>query len=378
MGFLEKGIERAHASLDAFSERLRSFRILSLSILMLNPVSIGREPALAGGPPMPDPPSHSLILNRPLPDLQVMFPQHLELPSFAPASLSQSDFSPNLRSYVTHRVQYRMGKHNADVRAVFLPVGGIDEMTVLFSDGVTRNELKRLVADHSFTFLTNGTFFGGGMTLGDAVGVSAKDPSTRVVRPFSTGKKALDSRIHNRFFFAIDHEGNPSIERNNDEVHEKLSSFRTFLGGLAAINLENPTVSGAIARNDRNAFIHYFNVTNGTFNGTGAYQGLNGSSRISRTGIGIVRKAGQDYVVSITVGDGRTRQGLSIFEFAKAFRKVAVREGAEPLKLAILDSGSSTLHASPSSIEKGDRTPTTLIGIRPRTSNQVQTASSNL
>ena len=359
MRFREKGSEQhVHTAPDAFSEGLRSFRMLWIAALLLGPVPSARTPAVQVPPPPP--PEHSLGLTLPA------FPMPAIEPSRSSHAPLQMAKLPPIGSLQMHRVHLHVGKNKADVRAVVIPSKGPYEVTVILTaEGATRSQLQHLIKSHSFDFITNGTFFGGGVTLGDIVGVSSADPSHRVVRPFAPGRQALEQRIENRFYFAIDGNGQPVIGRATASVRANLSSYRTYLGGIAAVDFEDCVVASAVEDNDREKFIKYFNRTNGVFNGSTAYDGLNGSSRISRTGLGIMRKDGRDIIVSMTAGDGRTRNGLNIFEFTKAFRKLALREGGVPVKFAVLDSGSSTIHASSSSMEKGGRAPTTLIGIRP-------------
>ncbi len=292
--------------------------------------------------------------------------QYLQDPSMK-GSLVTEAFSADLRTGTTRKMRYRIGKERAELSVVLVPADDSQEVTVLLADGTRKEDVRRQIQNQDLTFLTNGIFFGAKGSMGDVAGYKLSDPSRRIICQFYQPAEAIRNNIGNRYYFGVDAKGEPHIERCRAGSDRDLSRFISFIGGLAALDLTDPYVLQSLVQNKPSQFQSLFNDYNGVFNGNPAYSGLCGSARDRRTAVGIIRRKGHATVVAMSVEDGASpERGVSIFEFAKAFVRIARQERATPEKLALLSDGRSGLRAATGSPAEDDPSPKAFIGIRPK------------
>lgn len=277
---------------------------------------------------------------------------------------------------------HRPISHDVGLRAEIVNTSGEYEVVVLGGDGLTRKNVGKLL-DGDFHSIINGTFFRPGRSMGDIVGVSMNDPNKSISRPFRSADKALEEKVFHRFFVGERLDGSGWVKGRRSELRDEqghaipkgaeLSKyFRSCIGGLAQIDIENPKLLDAIADGHKGvaSFVRIFNHDNRNYNGLAAYTGLDGWRPRARSGVILAedRATHDSLLIYVTIGNGNSSlKGVTIFGFGRECVSLCERIHAKLNGLVMLDGGESVSFASKSEgMMLSSREPLSGIGARRR------------
>lgn len=228
------------------------------------------------------------------------------------------------------------------------------DVDILSGGKLTNQNATRLIRDHQYLFLMNGTFYGSGRSMGDIAGNSLNDPSKSFSKPFRDGNPRLQDKIAHRYCLIQNTDSTWSLQLRRDLSWngQKLplgvdvsQYFPKCLGGLAYVNLRSPAIQKTLTDpSKRGEFVHAFNIWNGSFNRQDAYAGLDGYRPRSRTAIVLGTERGTDRqsMILITIGSGKNSlKGVTIYSLLKNCLIFAKESGIDPAGVGITDGGGS-------------------------------------
>jgi hypothetical protein len=263
--------------------------------------------------------------------------------------------SPPLRS-----VKIKLS-NNTVLRADVLLVDSGYEMMVL-GGSFNQRTAQNLLNSNQYVAIVNGTFFGGGQSMGDIVGVSIDPAHKNFSKPFKSSDQRLERKIYNRYYVGLPKEGEWQIGRRSD-LKDKSGKiippgadlsveFEHYLGGLAFVDIKNQVIQKVLVdRSRKDFFVQAFNTWNRNYNCKAAYEGLDGGLERPRTGvlIGFDKQTNEKVLMTVSVGSGQSpNKGLTIFSFAKQCFYLTQKLNIIPDKLVFLDGGTSVSFANKS------------------------------
>jgi hypothetical protein len=296
---------------------------------------------------------------------------------------------PQEGSFKVRRVERPVSRQGPMLRARIVdPSDPNYEVKVLVGKNMGSPDIRRLLQTHQVKALMNGTFFEGRTPYSDIVGFSNTSPDIPSSPPFYNRNPQLQNQIMKRFYLAIDHQDRPVSGLRADLLDEKgqfvapgksLSPyFKMYIGGGALIDFEDSDFRKALDSNNAKQIELAFNRANHRYNRKAAFDGIDGSMPISRTALGIIRQktTQKPLLVMMTIGNGARRDfGVTLPGLVREFKALTKETLAEPLKILVLDSASSTMWGESDGSEKGNPTvkvhpssrhPNTAVALVPR------------